>query len=142
MSSTCRSEVWLPSSPDELLSKIRKQIHKQNDSDCIDFVESGNSYIRCPRKCEPLFVENFLSNNNTEFIKILHRVTLEYYQHFHKVSKTVLPNLWSMDHLVVHAGYQVVHERSFHALSQPLLVFIEPIPLVRSTFVLIMVGGG
>ena len=27
---------------------------------------------------------------------------------------TVFPNLWSMDHLVVHAGSQVVHERSFY----------------------------
>ena len=122
MSSTCRSEVWLPSSPDELLSEIRKQIHKQYNTDYIDFVESGNSYIRCPRKCEPLFVENFLGDNNAKFIKILHRVTLEYYQHFHKVSKAVLLNLWSMDHLVVHAGYQVVHERSLNALSQPLLL--------------------
>ena len=29
-------------------------------------------------------------------------------------SNAVFPNLWSMDHLVVHAGSQVVHQRSFH----------------------------
>ena len=34
--------------------------------------------FRCTRKSELLFVKDFLRDNNTEFIEILHTVTLRY----------------------------------------------------------------
>ena len=38
------------------------------------------------------FVKNFLGDNETEFIEILHTVTLGYYQHFYVVSKRSVAN--------------------------------------------------
>ena len=53
-------------------------------------------YIGCPRKNKPLFIRNFLGDNETEFIEILLTVTLGYYQHFYKVSKRSVANYMSI----------------------------------------------
>ena len=52
--------------------------------------------IGCTRKSEPLFLTNFLGNNQTEFVKILHTVTLRYYQQFCLVSKKSAANYVSI----------------------------------------------
>ena len=48
---------------------------------CI-YVYTHSIYIGCTRKSELLFVKHFLGDNKTEFIEVLHAVTLGYYQHF------------------------------------------------------------
>ena len=52
--------------------------------------------IGYPRKSEPLFVKDFLGDNITKFIEILHTVILKYYQHIYKVSKRSVENYVSI----------------------------------------------
>ena len=55
-----------------------------------------SSYIGFTRKNEQRFVKNFLGDNKTEFIEILHTVILRYYEHFYKVSKRSVANYVSI----------------------------------------------
>ena len=42
-----------------------------------------------PEKVSSFFLKDFLGVDKTEFIEILHAITLRYNQHIYKVSKTV-----------------------------------------------------
>ena len=49
-------------------------------------------YIGCSRKSESRFVKNFLGENETEFIELLHTAISWYYQHFSEVSNRSVAN--------------------------------------------------
>ena len=53
-------------------------------------------YIGCTRKSEPHFVKDFLGDNKTKFIEILHTVILGYHQHFYIVFKRSVANYVSI----------------------------------------------